>query len=281
MHSFVRSAERERIVPMRVSWKLGRVAGIDLYLHPTFLLLLAFVGASQDGLLAAALMLAVFGCVLLHELGHALTARVYGIRTADITLYPIGGVARLDRLPKKPGPELLITLAGPAVNLGIAGALGAGLFLLRPVWSAAGLHPLPPAFLSALVGVNLLLAVFNLVPAFPMDGGRVLRAALSGPLGRLRATEIAAGLGKVLGIAFGLWSLWNGQWLHAALAAFIVMAGSAELARVRAEEWGGDFPNDGPRFGEPFFPGRPRWVRAHPGVWLLDPVPVTDPSRWR
>jgi Zn-dependent protease len=266
---------------MRVSWKLGRVAGIDLYLHPTFLLLLAFVGASQDGLIAAALMAAVFGCVLLHELGHALTARAYGIRTADITLYPIGGVARLTRLPRKPGPELLITLAGPAVNLAIAGAIWAGLALLGPVWVGLGLGSFPLAFLSALMGINLLLAVFNLVPAFPMDGGRVLRALLSGPLGRLRATEIAAGLGKVLAVVFGVWSLLHGQWLHAALAAFIYFAGAAELARVRAEEWGRDFPEDGPRPGEPLFRARPRWVRVGHGVWLLEPVPATDPTYGR
>jgi Zn-dependent protease len=268
---------------MRLSWKLGRVAGIDLYLHPTFLLLLAFVGASQDGLVAATLMVAAFGCVLLHELGHALTARAYGIRTADITLYPIGGVARLDHLPRKPGPELLITLAGPAVNLAIAGVIWAGLAVLGPAWVVSGLDPLLPAFFSALMGINLLLAVFNLVPAFPMDGGRVLRAALSGPLGRLRATEIAAGLGKLLAIGFGLWSLWHREWFHAALAAFIYFAGAAELARVRAEEWNGDYPDDGPNRGEPIFRARPRWVRVGQGVWLLEPVSATDNSYrpWR
>ena len=113
---------------MSLSIKLGRVAGIDLYLHLTFLLLLAFVGLSQGGLPAVLLVSAVFGCVLLHELGHALTARAFGIDTEDITLYPIGGVARLTRMPRAPGAELLITLAGPAVNLAIAGVLGAFLW---------------------------------------------------------------------------------------------------------------------------------------------------------
>src|SRR3954449_3914992 len=107
----------------RMSWKLGRVAGIDVFLHPTFLLLLAFVGMRQGGLGSILLVSAVFGCVLLHELGHALMARQYGIATEDITLYPIGGVARLSRMPRSPGAELLIALAGPAVNVAIAGCL--------------------------------------------------------------------------------------------------------------------------------------------------------------
>jgi Zn-dependent protease len=270
---------------MRFSWKLGRVAGIDLFLHPTFLLLLAFVGTTQGGLIAVALVSAVFGCVLLHELGHALTARFYGIRTEDITLYPIGGVARLSRMPRKPGPELVITLAGPAVNLAIAGAIAAGLAVVGPFWPDH-LDTLPLAFLSALIWINLTLAAFNLVPAFPMDGGRVLRAVLSGWLGRLRATEVAAGLGKTLALAFGLWSLTQGQVLHALLAAFIYFAGAAELARVRFEEWDGRGPRGG-RVGDDGLAGnRSRWVHVGSGVWLLEPVPVATadygPGRpWR
>src|SRR4051812_9986689 len=107
----------------RMTWKLGRVAGIDVFLHPTFLLLLAYVGLLQGGIGAILLVSAVFGCVLLHELGHALMARRFGIETEDITLYPIGGVARLRRMPRAPGAELLIALAGPAVNVLIVLAL--------------------------------------------------------------------------------------------------------------------------------------------------------------
>src|SRR5262249_34202345 len=110
---------------MRMSWKLGRVAGIDVYLHPTFLFVLMFPAVTEGGLFGLALVLAGFGCVLLHELGHALTARRFGIATEDITLYPIGGVARLSRMPRSPGAELLIALAGPAVNLAIAAGLSA------------------------------------------------------------------------------------------------------------------------------------------------------------
>src|SRR4051812_40233833 len=109
----------------RMSWKVGRVAGIDVFLHPSFLLLLAYVGMMQGGLGSIILVSAVFGCVLLHELGHALTARRFGIATEDIPLYPIGGVARLRRMPRAPGAELLIALAGPAVNVLIVLALGA------------------------------------------------------------------------------------------------------------------------------------------------------------
>src|SRR4051812_3502835 len=108
---------------MQMSWKLGRVAGIDVYLHPTFLFIPAYAGLTQGGAPAMAFVLAAFGCVLLHELGHALMARQFGIGTEDITLYPIGGVARLRRMPRSPGAELLIALAGPAVNLLIVLAL--------------------------------------------------------------------------------------------------------------------------------------------------------------
>src|SRR3954467_4520657 len=146
----------------RISWKLGRVAGIDVFLHPTFLLLLAFVGMRQEGPGSILLTSAVFGCVLLHELGHALMARRFGIETEDITLYPIGGVARLRRMPRAPGAELLIALAGPAVNLVIVMALVAA--------SEIGLlgSPSPLSlFADQLTLINLGLALFNLIPAFP------------------------------------------------------------------------------------------------------------------
>jgi Zn-dependent protease len=265
---------------MNLSWNLGRVAGIDLYLHPTFLLLLLFVYATQGGLLAMLLVSAVFGCVLLHELGHALTARRFGIGTADITLYPIGGVARLNRMPRKPGPELLIALAGPAVNLAIAAALLVALRLVDVlgVFRDGRFEVLVPGILGIMVTYNLLLAGFNLIPAFPMDGGRVLRAILSNWLGRLRATEVAARLGRWLAFAFGFWSLVHFQWLHMCLAAFVFIAAGMELAHVRAEE------GDGPRgpgrriWVAPTPPGQ-RWVYQGKGLWRLAPVvvPADDP----
>ena len=175
---------------MRMSWKLGRVAGIDLFLHPTFLLVFLFTGVG-----AIPLVLALFGCVVLHELGHALMARRFGIETEDITLYPIGGVARLRRMPLRPGAELLIALAGPAVNFCIIAAL----IVLQMVGLANFAYgSWLDGFVENLILVNLVLGLFNLIPAFPMDGGRVLRALLSGWLGRARATSIAASLGRVL-----------------------------------------------------------------------------------
>ena len=161
---------------MRLAWKLGRVAGIDVYIHATFFLVFLFLPRLGRGPVEAALLIcAVFGCVLLHELGHALAARRFGIRTVDITLYPIGGVARLERMPRAPGAELVIALAGPAVNFAIAAAIGtlffASALLLGIAWSLE-------SFLGELLVVNLGLGLFNLIPAFPMDGGRVLRAAL-------------------------------------------------------------------------------------------------------
>ena len=148
---------------MWTSWKLGRVAGINVYLHSTLLLLVIWILARGGGLFEVGLVTAVFTCVLLHEFGHALTARQFGIQTADITLYPIGGVARLERIPRSPGAEILIVLAGPAVNVLIAGGLIAlGTLNLSAAWTQFGLW---------LLVSNLLLAGFNLIPAFPMDGG--------------------------------------------------------------------------------------------------------------
>jgi len=269
---------------MRTSWKLGRVAGIDLFLHPSFFILLAFYGATQ-GPGAILLVSAAFGCVLLHELGHALMARGFGIGTEDITLYPIGGVARLRRMPKAPGAEMLIALAGPAVNVVIALAL----------WSMMELGLLGSAFAGSLLMINVVLAVFNLVPAFPMDGGRILRALLSGWLGRERATVIAAGLGRGLALAFGLYLLLNNPTFPdvlfpLALAAFIYMAAGAEMMQVLAEGRGrgrGDDDRDGDSDGDGMWVAPPgySWVSRGKGVWQLAPIPAQAPGRdyspWR
>jgi Zn-dependent protease len=274
-----------------MSWKLGRVAGIDIFLHPTFFLLLAYVAMMQGGIGSVLLVSAVFGCVLLHELGHALTARRFGIGTEDITLYPIGGVARLQRMPRAPGAELLIALAGPAVNLVIALALTAvqmlGLIGSPSPWSPSLLG----LFVDDLILINVGLALFNLIPAFPMDGGRVLRALLSGWIGRERATFIAAGIGRGLALLFGLYCLFHLMWLQALLAGFIYLAAGHELARVVAEEqqvrarrrW----MNADPLVSQGIWTAPPgfRWVSRGDGVWQLAPVVTTVddrvPPSWR
>jgi Zn-dependent protease len=263
---------------MRLAWKLGRVAGIDFYVHPTFLVVFfLFPGVFPGGALSPLnilLVLTVFGCVLLHELGHALTARRFGINTHDITLYPIGGVARLERMPRAPGAELLIALAGPAVNFAIVLGLIAIFFLggdlLSPfLW--------PVLFLQQVLVVNLVLGVFNLIPAFPMDGGRVLRALLSGWLGRLRATMAAARVGRALAVLFGILSLSYNPiqvaLVHVALASFIYMAAKGEEAQVLAEEgrrqgFGAD--NAGIWTAPPGY----YWVRRGNGLWQLAPIGV-------
>jgi Zn-dependent protease len=262
---------------MPLAWKIGRVAGIDLFLHPTFLLVLLFPGVLTGGLTMVLFVLAIFGCVLLHELGHALMARRFGIETEDITLYPIGGVARLRRMPRAPGAELLIALAGPAVNFAIVAVLTIlGAIGLVPLTAGSGLG----AFLGQLLSINLLLGLFNLAPAFPMDGGRVLRALLSGWLGRATATTVAATVGRTLAIAFGVFGVMaffsTGNPMPVALAAFIYFAARAEENQVLYEErrraHGGN--HEGIWVAPPGY----RWVHQGNGIWRLAPVVVTVPD---
>ncbi len=264
------------------SWKIGRIAGIDVFVHPTFLLILFLPGVLDDGLASLALVLAMFGCVLMHEYGHALMARRFGIETADITLYPIGGVARLRRLPRAPGAELLIALAGPAVNFAIIGVLMILGFLgLDQVVAGTELG----VFLGRLMLVNLVLGLFNLIPAFPMDGGRVLRALLSGVVGRAQATSIAAGIGRLLAVVFGIMALLWGSLFQVALAAFIYFAARTEEMQVLNEERRRRYAaqSEGVWVAPPGY----RWVRQGNGVWQLAPIvvpyhePYQGPSSWR
>jgi Zn-dependent protease len=266
---------------MRMSWKLGRVAGIDLYLHPTFLFVLALAGSYGGGLIGVALVAAVFGCILLHEFGHALTARRFGIQTEDITLYPIGGVARLRSLPRSPTAELLITLAGPAVNVAIAAALAGLLALGKRLAPDPSPLTAPADFLGELMVLNIGLAVFNMIPAFPMDGGRVLRALLASPFGRLRATEIAAGVGQILAVVMGVYFVSQALQMHdlhmlmpALLTVFIYWAAGMERARVRHEERAHPLPPaDAGIWTAP--PGY-QWVAMGDGAWQLAPIVVTN-----
>ena len=224
---------------MKWSAKIGRFAGIDVYIHVTFLALLGYFAVvfwNESHSYAAVatglgLVLALFVCVLLHEYGHALTARRFGIRTRHITLLPIGGVALLESMPKDPKREILVALAGPAVNLVLA-ALGVGLLWVLPAGpEAPGMGGLD--VLEALVAANLTLALFNLIPAFPMDGGRVLRAALALRMDRVRATRIAANLGRVCAAGLAVWGL-MGNPILILIAAFVWIGGGAEAAAMEA-----------------------------------------------
>jgi len=223
---------------MRWSWRIATVAGIPVYLHGTFLLLVAFLFLRDLGTgaeLAAAVrgvlfLLAVFATVLLHEFGHALAARHYGIRTKDITLLPIGGLARLERLPDVPRQELWVALAGPAVNL----VLAAGTYLAGTLIGDVGALRVDPAGGGALerfITVNLWLAIFNLIPAFPMDGGRALRALLAERYEYSRATEVAASLGQGLALVFGFLGLFANPFLLF-IALFVWMGATAEASMV-------------------------------------------------
>ena len=220
------------------SWRIGRIFGIDVYAHFTFLLLLGWVALTHyltrhewvDALSGLLFIVTLFGIVVLHELGHALAARRFGIRTRDITLLPIGGVARLERMPDEPRQELLVALAGPAVNVALAVALlgviqlGAGLAAPgKVVWGGG-------RFLDQLLWVNVFLAAFNLLPAFPMDGGRVLRALLAMRMDYVRATRIAASIGQTIALVFGYWGLFGNPFLL--LIALFVWVGAAQEANM-------------------------------------------------
>jgi Zn-dependent protease/CBS domain-containing protein len=225
---------------MKASWKLGAAFGIDIFIHWAFLLLPAWVllGSLAGGtslLVAAATMgfvLTVFGCVLLHELGHALMARRYGVQTRDIILLPIGGVARLERMPERPSEELAVALAGPLVNVVIAVALYVGLSL-----SGSSIVPFDPTLVGGspfvnLMWANIILVVFNLLPAFPMDGGRVLRALLAMLVPYERATAVAARIGQVAAILLAVVGFFT-SWMLMIVAAFVYLAAGSEAAAAR------------------------------------------------
>ena len=222
----------------RWSWRIGTLAGIPVYVHATFFLIFAWVAlqtGTQDGWgnLAGSLFFvaALFGCVVLHELGHALAARRYGIATRDITLLPIGGLARLERMPKEPRHELVVALAGPAVNVVIA----AGLLLVLgsiPTLDQLPARVRPQLFLQQLMVVNIFLVVFNLLPAFPMDGGRVLRALLATRLSYPKATRVAATVGQVMAFFFFLTGLWGSQPILMLIAVFVWFGASQEAGAV-------------------------------------------------
>lgn len=218
---------------MRWSWKIAKIAGTTLRVHVTFFLLLVWVAASSypaGGVPAAVegvlFVILVFACVVLHEFGHAMMARRFGIRTPDITLLPIGGLASLERMPDRPGQELLVALAGPAVNVVIIAVL---YLVMGAQVSLSGVSQLTTGttLIGGLVAVNMVLVLFNMIPAFPMDGGRVLRALLSMKLERSKATLYAARIGQAFAVVFAVIGL-MGNPILLLIAVFLFFAAEAE-----------------------------------------------------
>jgi Zn-dependent protease/CBS domain-containing protein len=226
------------------SIRLFSVAGTAVRIHLTFFLLLAVFGglAWQSGGANAAVstvlfIVLLFVCVVLHEFGHVFAARAYGIRTSDVTLLPIGGVASLERMPEKPGQEIVVALAGPAVNLVIAAVLIGVLGAKFDLTQMAQLEQATATMTGRVAAANVALCVFNLIPAFPMDGGRVLRALLAIPLGFTRATRVAATIGQGLAFVFALVGLLIGNPLLVLVAVFVFLAASGEAGYVQAREY--------------------------------------------
>jgi len=225
---------------MAWSWRLGRVSGIDVRIHWTFLLLLAWIGAAYlmagESVAGAArgiaVILSFFVCIVLHEFGHAFVGRRFGVRTRDITLLPIGGVARFEEIPERPRAEFWIAVAGPAVNVAIAAVLASTLWLSGGLGDATAVESLATApFLPTLLAFNVVVVLFNMLPAFPMDGGRVLRAALATRTSYVRATRVAANTGQLMAIAFGLIGLLINP-LLLFIALFVYLGAEAEARSV-------------------------------------------------
>ena len=224
---------------MAWSWRIGRIAGIPIFVHWTFLILIVWLLVSSvsagrsipQAFAELGFVMALFGCVVLHELGHALMARRFGVPTADITLLPIGGVARLERMPEKPSEEFLVAIAGPLVNVAIAAILFA--FKAKTAVDLTDERVLLKGdFLSRLLVVNLFLAIFNLLPAFPMDGGRILRALLAMFMDYGKATRTAAMVGQLIAIGLGFLGLQSGNVMLVFIAVFVWIGAQSEAGLV-------------------------------------------------
>jgi len=234
---------------MKWSFKIARIAGIDVKIHSTFLLLVAWIGfsywISQKSIIAVLngiiFILLLFLFVILHEFGHALAARKYGIATKDITLLPIGGVARIEKMPKEPRQELQVALAGPLVNFILAFLLYSWLFISNGFPNISQLSLTGGSLLERLAFVNLSLFLFNLIPAFPMDGGRVLRAILATKMDYARATQTAATFGQGFALIFGIIGLFSNPFFLF-IALFVWIGAGQESSSVQIKESIGGIP---------------------------------------
>ena len=276
---------------MRGSLKLFTWLGIPVHLHWTFgliFLLPLWESYSKnleltDTLWLFGLYISLFGCVLLHEYGHALAARRYGVRTRDIVLMPIGGMARLERMPEKPWQEFVVAIAGPMVNVGIAFCLilAIGAFtdpehleaIRTAMLSEANNEPMEETgvhvskllqYTINLTISNLILVVFNLIPAFPMDGGRVLRALLSMRIGRARATRIASWMGQGFAIMFAVWGIYSGNFTLSLLGLFVIYAARTENDMVQVEAVLGKFKARDLV--------RPQFTRMQTNDWMMNAI---------
>jgi Zn-dependent protease/CBS domain-containing protein len=227
---------------MRWSLTLGRIAGTEIRIHFTFFLFLIwlwFVYYRQGGTPAAwqgvIFVALLFFCVLLHEFGHIFAARRYGVKAPDVTLWPFGGIANLERIPEKPSQELVIAIAGPLVNVAIAAALLLYLGSTTDAMHLMQVEQVNVGLAAKLAGANLFLALFNMIPAFPMDGGRVLRALLALRFGFARATELAAAIGQGFAVVLGIVGIFGNPML-VIIAIFVFLAASGEAGNVQLQQ---------------------------------------------
>ncbi|MDP8257284.1 MAG: site-2 protease family protein [Candidatus Alcyoniella australis] len=229
---------------MKWSFTIMQISGIPIRIHLTFFLLLLFVLLSPastgfggpEGLL---IVLGVFVGVVIHELGHALTARRYDINTRSITLLPIGGVAALDRMPTKPSGEIVVAAAGPLTSFGLALLLGG---IAAGSYFTLGAESYLTHYLSTLAFINGFLGAFNLVPALPMDGGRILRGILASAKGHTWGTEVAGKVGQVVAIGFGVIGLFSGNFFLMLIAVFVYLGANAERQEAELERTLKDIP---------------------------------------
>jgi Zn-dependent protease len=252
--------------------KIGSGFGIPVYIHWTFLLLPLWLllsrpaDAQDELLLAFAVVPPIFACVVMHEYGHALAARYFGIGTQDITLYPIGGVARLKRMSDKPLEEFVISVAGPAVNVVIAIVLSCFVVPLALTQPHLVMDSFAGKVALVVLAANIIMVVFNLLPAFPMDGGRVLRALLASGLGQYRATLLAVRIGVGMAALMALAGILTQNYMLVVLALFVFFAGQQEMAFARYRERQRNLQDEEPLEVLP--------VRPVPAVQPVAPAPV-------
>jgi Zn-dependent protease len=241
------------------SWRIGKLLGFPIEINLSFLILLGLVFVAYGGLVGVMVVGLAFGSVLLHELGHAVVARRLGVHTSGIELGFLGGAAKMANLPKHANTELMIAAAGPAVSLMLGGA-GLGL--------AAAFHS---PFLAMIGWINLVIAAFNLIPALPMDGGRILRAALSKRMSFIKATDISVTVARVIAVGFVIWGLSTGTFQLLILAPFLWLMGAREkqLARMSSRY---EAPYEDSRGGGSPLPMRRFTIANHNGRIVIVPI---------